>query len=155
MWTCISKCFSFSLRHCVQKTPVKLLMCCYYIEVKPYGQRWGSCHMHGDRGGEREETCQKASLLAPKRPPGEHLAFSLTGSETRFFRSQRVILIFRGMSPVKLSKLIQSIRKLVCGSARKLVPTHLWGHGGGLEIFYMGTGVLGGGLVSMDPEQVE
>ena len=108
----------------------------------------------GWRGWEGEETCQEASLLASKRPPGEHLALGLTGSETRFFRARRVKLIFRGMSPFMLPKLTQSIRKLVCGSARKLVPTHPWGHGGGLAIFYMETGVCrGGGLVRVDPRQ--
>lgn len=71
--------------------------------------------------GSREERnlARKASLLTPKRPPGEHLALSLAGSETRFFRSQRVKLIFRDVSPSKLPKLMQSVRKLSRGNVRK------------------------------------
>lgn len=108
----------------------------------------------GTGEGRGEETCQEASLLASKRPPGEHLALSLIGLETRFFRAWRVKLIFRGMGPLMFPKLMQSIRKPVCGSARKLVPAHPWGHGGGLASFCPETGVLrGGGLVCVDPEQ--
>lgn len=83
-------------------------------------------HVHGDKGGEKEgKLTRKASLLAPKRPLGEHLALSLAGSETGFFRAQRIKLIFSVVSLlIKLPKWIQSIRKLAHGSARKGVPIY-------------------------------
>lgn len=47
----------------------------------------------GQGKGEERNFARKASLLTPKRPLGEHLAVSLAGSETRFFRaiSQKAI----------------------------------------------------------------
>lgn len=53
--------------------------------------------------GEEGKLAKKASLLAPKRPLGQHLALGLAGSEARFFRAERMKLIFRAGSP--LSKL--------------------------------------------------
>lgn len=40
----------------------------------------------GQESWEERHLARKAILLTPKRPPGEHLALSLAGSETRFFQ---------------------------------------------------------------------
>lgn len=81
------------------------------------------CMGIGEGRGEERKLARKASLLTPKRPPVEHLALSLPGSETRFFRAWRVKLILECVSLLMLPKLMQSIRQLEHGSIRKLVPT--------------------------------
>lgn len=120
--------------------------------MRPYGQSEVLACAWGQGRGEEKKLARKASLLAPKWPLREHLALSLAGSKSGFFRAWRVKLIFRVVRLlIKLPKRIRLIRKLACGSARKGVPTYPWGCGEGLVLFCMETRVnRRGDLVSMD-----
>lgn len=124
MWTCSLKCFSFLLRHCINCLCITIFKrgCMAKDEVL-------ACTWVQGRG-EEWKLARKISLQAPTRPTGELLVLSLIGPETRFFRVWRIKLIFRCVSPlIKPPKLIQSIRKLAHGGARKLVPTHSQAYG--------------------------
>ena len=77
----------------------------------------------GWRGWEGEETCQEASLLASKRPPGEHLALGLTGSETRFFQGTESQIDLQRYEPFHAPK-TDTINQKVSMWKCKEISTH-------------------------------